>query len=277
VDLTYLQAVVLGLIQGLAEFLPISSSGHLAVAQSLMGLAPESQPILLFDVASHVATVAAVLIFFARPVRDFSRQFVADFRRLPAGAGGNAFRIGWLGFVACLPTAAIGLLFKDELEAAFGKAQGIGISFLVTGALLAITAVVPRGGIGWRRFAWWQAALVGFAQGVAILPGVSRSGATICTALYLGLKRRWAAQFSFLIAVPAIFGATLIKAMDIAGMGESAAVAIPWGPIALGSVVAFFTGLVSLGALVRIVRLSKLHYFSPYCFAVGTAVLVFFR
>lgn len=284
-ELTYLQAIILGLIQGVAEFLPISSSGHLAVVQAWLRLDPDSQSMLLFDVAAHLATVAAVLVVFAASVREFFAALASETTSSPASglppAGDRthaarnrvALRLVWLMILAGIPTGAIGLGFKDSLEAAFGKPHWIGASLIATGVILAITAFIPRGRRGWRQFRWWHALLIGLAQGISILPGISRSGATICTALFCGVMRRRAAQFSFLIAVPAIVAATAVKAIDIVRLEPEEAMAIPWGPIAAGCLVSFVTGVVSLILLLRVVRMSKLHYFAPYCVLMGVWIL----
>jgi len=272
-ELTYVQALVLGVVQGLTEFLPISSSAHLALAQGLFKLDPRSEAMLLFDVVAHVGTVVAVLIVFARPTASFLSRLVRE-------TNGNwtqkryAWRVAILAMIASVPTAVFGLGFQDQLETAFGRPVWIGVCLILTGLLLGLTKSVPRGKRGWARFAWWQALVVGIAQGTAIFPGISRSGATICVAVLLGLRRRWAAQFSFLIAVPAILGATFIKLRDAADVPSGVAGTIPWAPIALGSVVAFFVGIFALRMLLGAVRLGTLHLFAPYCFVLGLLAII---
>ena len=272
-ELDYLKAILLGVLQGLTEFLPISSSGHLAITQARLGLNPDSPTMLLMDVMMHVGTLLAVLLVFARPGKRFFSRLLAestgDWRR-PR----YAWRIALLAIAASIPTAAIGLAFKDTFEAAFGKPEWIGFSLMVTGACLAALVIVPRGRRGWKDFAWWQAALVGIAQGLAILPGISRSGITICVASYCGLRRRWTAEFSFLIAVPAIAGATLLKLKDTYEQPSEVLRAVPWMPILVGSAVSLVVGVVALLLLLGAVRRAKLHYFALYCWALGAAMLV---
>ncbi len=130
-----------------------------------------------------------------------------------------------------------------------------------------------RHGRGWRRFTWWQAGLVGIAQGMAIMPGISRSGATICVALMLGLRRRWAGEFSFFIAVPAILGATVLKIADAFQAMSDAGLSIEWGPIAVGSVLSFVTGIGALMVLLVVIRSARLHYFAMYCWLLSAAIL----
>jgi len=270
-ELDYLQAVVLGIVQGLTEFLPVSSSGHLAITQKYFTLAPEGATMLLFDVLAHLATLIAVAIVFASPIGRFVR-------RLSVETSGSwhrpryAWRIVMLAVAASVPTAVIGLTLQETFEAAFGKPRWIGVCLIVTGIMLAALAVVARGRRSWKRFWWWQAVLVGLAQSAAILPGLSRSGTTICMASYLGLRRRWAAEFSFLIAAPAILGGTLLKVRDTLSLPANVLSAIPLGPVIVGSLVSLVVGVFALILLLGAVRRAKLHYFSVYCLILGALV-----
>ncbi len=270
-ELDYLQAVVLGAVQGLTEFLPVSSSGHLAITQRYLALAPEGATMLLFDVLAHLATLVAVGIVFAKPIGRF-------IRRLSAETSGSwprpryAWRIVMLAVAASVPTGVIGLTLQDKFEEAFGEPRLIGVCLIVTGIMLALLAVVPRGRRGWKRFAWWQAVVVGLAQSAAILPGISRSGATICMASYLGLRRRWAAEFSFLIAAPAILGGTLLKVRDTLSLPTEVVSAIPLGAVIVGSLVSLVVGVFALMVLLSAIRRAKLHYFSVYCLVLGALV-----
>lgn len=272
-ELGYLEAIVLGVVQGITEFLPISSSAHLAVVQRWMGLPPESLTLLLFDLMTHVGTVISILIVFARPLKSYLVRLIAE-----CSSGWTkrryATRILLLGVTASIPTAAIGLGFKDFLEAAFGHPRRIGGELVVTGLLLIALTFVSRGRRGWKNFRFSHAVWIGIAQGVSILPGISRSGATICTASFFGIRRRWATEFSFYIAIPAILGAAAIKLNDAFKMGGAALAELPWGPMAAGSIVALVVGVVSLMALVQAVRRAKLHYFAYYCWVVGGLILL---
>ncbi|MHC4697451.1 MAG: undecaprenyl-diphosphate phosphatase [Planctomycetota bacterium] len=153
------------------------------------------------------------------------------------------------------------------------KPRWIGAALIITGGLLAVMKVLPRAKRGWKDFRWWQAVLVGVAQAGTIMPGISRSGSTICIASYLGLRRRWAAEFSFLIAVPAIVGAALVKLKDTLELPRAVFETIPIGPVVLGSAAALLTGVLALIILLNAVRRAKLHYFAPYCWLLG-ALLV---
>ncbi len=270
-ELGYGWAVVLGVIQGLTEFLPVSSSAHLALSQGWMGLNADSLPMLLFDCAVHIGTVISIFVVFHESIRGHVGRLISESSRSWTGPR-SAWRIVSLAVVASIPTAVIGLTFKPTFEAAFGSPRSIGVGLLVTAGLLAATALVGRGRRGWKRFQFWQAALIGVAQGIAILPGVSRSGSTICTATFMGLRRRWAAEFSFYLAIPAILGATVIKLMDALQLG-SAVTALPWGPIFAAAVVSMLVGIVALRLLLGAVRRAKLHYFAVYCLLLACAVL----
>ena len=233
----YLTAVLLGAVQGVTEFLPISSSGHLALGQRLLDLDPDSTPMLLFDVLAHLGTLIAVAVVFAAPALRYLRRLLLESNRRWTGRR-YAWRIAFLGMAAVIPTAVIGFSFKDTFEAAFDKPSWIAVCLIITGVLLAATKALPRGRRGWGRFTWWQAALVGVAQAGAILPGISRSGSTICVAAYCGLRRRWAAEFSFLIVSPVICGVTLLNIRETTQLAKLEPGAVPWGPILVGSLVA---------------------------------------
>lgn len=280
--MSWLQAVLLGALQGLTEFLPVSSSGHLVLAEQGMRQlggsampAPQSEPMLLFDLSVHVGTLAAIIAVFAPQLRRYLRSLVAQIPRvgrLASARPPGALYITALGVVACIPTAGLGLYFKDWFETAFGRPGMVGLGLLVSGALLVAAELRPRPVKGFRRFGVGGALLVGLAQGVAIAPGISRSGATICVALLCGLRRRWAGQFSFLIAAPAIVGGSAIKLAEVLGGSAGRSVAI--GPIVVGAVVAGVVGYVALRLLLSAIQRARLHYFGYYCWVVGLVAIL---
>jgi undecaprenyl-diphosphatase len=259
-------------VQGLTEFLPVSSSAHLAITQRWYALAPECLPMHVFDGLVHIGTTIAVFIVFARPLRRYGHRMIGELSSSWTGKR-YALRILLLGVMATIPTGVIGLGFKKTFERAFGEPVWIGVGLLVTGVLLAGTAGVGRGKRGWKDFSWWRAVLVGTAQGIAIWPGVSRSGSTICAATFCGLRRRWAAEFSFFIAIPAILGATALKLREALAMSAENAVPIAWGPTLLGAAISLVVGVLSLRLLLGVVRRAKLHYFAYYCWVVGLLVV----
>jgi undecaprenyl-diphosphatase len=272
-ELDYGSSILLGILQGITEFLPVSSSGHLALCQRFMDLDPDSPAMLLFDVLAHCGTLIAVIVVFSRSIMRYLHRLGRELGSSPPPKR-YACRILLLAVIACIPTGVLGLAFKDQFEGAFDSPWVIGLCLIITGALLAGMTLLGRGRRGWKNFTWWQAALVGVAQAGAILPGISRSGATICVAAYLGLRRRWAAEFSFLIAVPAIAGGTLLKIKDTFDLPADQLANITWRPIILGSLVSLVVGIVALKLLLTAVRRAKLHYFAPYCWLVGLIILL---
>lgn len=269
--LSHGEAVILGIVQGLTEFLPVSSSGHLAIVQRWMDLPPESPGMLLFDVLAHLATLIAVLAVFAGPIKRFLRRLTLEL----TGGSERAFAkpVCFHVIVATIVTAGIALPFQSEFEAMFDQPRAIGVFLIFTGIILAGQWLVARGRRGWRDLRWWHAGVVGLAQAAAILPGISRSGATICAASWCGLRRRWAAQFSFLIAVPAIAGAAAKKLIDTMQLTPAEWEPIRLGPILVGSFVAGIVGALALLMLLSIVRRGRLYWFSAYCWVLGVLVL----
>ena len=256
--MSYLDAMILGIIQGLTEFLPVSSSGHLVVLQNWLGHQSDSPEMLTFDVVSHLGTLLAIAIVFRRPLT----RFLTNRRHSP--------RIALLALVATGVTGVVGMACQDWFESLFGQPRLVGVAFVLTGAILYITTGANRPRRGWRQFSFSAAGVVGLAQAIAITPGISRSGVTICAAMLLGLRRRWAAEFSFLIAAPAIVGATILKLNDFLGAASDVVV----GPLVLGGTVSFVVGLVALPLLLRMVHRSRLHWFSYYLWPLGLFVLI---
>jgi undecaprenyl-diphosphatase len=278
--MTYWQAVVLGIIQGVAEFLPISSDGHLAVAQHWMGLDAESLPMILFDVMAHCGTLVSIVIVFWVIFWKFFRKVIAELRsggvqgdRRPWLVRNAACRVLLLGIVASVPTGLIGVGFKHQLEAMFGSPVLIGVGFLITGAFLLISHLIGTPRVPLRRFGPVGAFMIGVAQGAAVAPGVSRSALTISTALMFGLKRRWAAEFSFFIAFPAICGATVVKLKDAFKMPHEQLAALV-GPTLVGAIISAIVGYFALKILLVAVRRARLVYFAWYVFLVGTVVII---
>lgn len=270
-ELNYVSALLLGVIQGITEFLPISSSGHLAIVQRRLHLDPAGSALLLFDVLAHMGTLLAIAYVFRRPAAVFLRTLVRD-ATLWRVAPRHSWRIALLVIAATMPTAVIGLTFQGTFESAFDRPRFISGCLVVTGVLLALLAFLRRGRRGFAHFGWWEAALIGIAQAMAIFPGISRSAATICAASYLGWRRQWAARFSFLIAVPAVVGGTLMKVGEVLGPAANPSFAVPWGPVIVGSAAALLVGIVALTLLLDLVRRGKLHYFAIYCWVAAGVV-----
>ena len=247
--MTYWEALLLGVLQGLTEFLPVSSSGHLVLAQELMGVA---RPGAALEIAVHLGTLVAVLWHYRRDVSAIARDVLVN---------GPLARLGWTVVVGTLPAVLVGLFLKDRVEAALDSPRIAAACLVATGVLLLLTRFARRreGEPGFGH-----ALIVGVAQAVAILPGVSRSGSTIGTALFLGDEPVRAARFSFLLSIPAILGATVLTVKDggFAASGE-----LP--QLVVAAVAAFVSGLLALVLLLRVLAAGRLSMFGPYCIAAG--------
>ncbi len=259
--MSYLQAIALGILQGLTEFLPVSSSGHLTICQGLFGLNQESPAMLVFDLGVHVGTLVAALLVFRESIVRLTTN-----RR-------HAVRVLTLAAAATAVTAIVALSLEDHLKAAFGRPRIVGGAFLITGTLLFLCERVRPRSRGWKRFGWVAASLVGLAQAAAVTPGISRSGTTITIAMWLGLHRRWAAEFSFLISAPAILGACVLTIADLEDVAAGPS-QVDIGPIVAGSITAAIVGYLALRILLRMLHKAQLHWFSYYLWILGAAVWI---
>ncbi len=258
-----LRAALLGALQGATEFLPVSSSGHLVIVPALLGWPDQS---LTFDVIVHLATAMAVLLYFR-----------ADWLRLLRGAwhGTRSSGAPWrdpngrflcLILLASVPAIVAGLALKDEFERLFAAPRIAAAMLLLTGAVLLVAELIGRRKREAEDLTPRDALLVGLAQALAIVPGVSRSGATIAAGLGLGLNREAAARFSFLMAAPIIVGAAAVQLLDFFATGP---VADELLPLAVGFVVAFLVGLAAIGGLLAWVRSRPLHVFVAWAWILG--------
>lgn len=266
------EAIVLGVIQGLTEFLPVSSSGHLVLFQNLFGL---KEPELLFDICLHVGTLAAVMIVFYRDILEILTALVQIPWRMRSAGGfirlcqiDPAMRMALLIVIGSIPTAIIGLLFKEITDQLFGSTLIVGGMLIITGTLLWLTRRIRGEGRPVATTTLKDALIIGIVQGLAILPGISRSGSTISTALFLGVDRKLAGRYSFLLSIPAIVGA-LVLGLDAPELQTT----IPLGTIVAGSVVSALVGWLALVILLRVVDRGQLHRFAPYCWIVGIVTL----
>lgn len=253
----YINTIVLGVLQGATEFLPISSSAHLVIGQALLKL---ENPGLLVEIILHLGTLVSVLVYFRGSVWKLARGTF-----LPGRVGAAVRKeVGYL-IVATLPAVVVALTLDDYVEAAFDDVRLAGWMLLVTTTVLVSSRWTGGGG---GRVNWRIALLIGLAQACAILPGISRSGITIVAGLWLGLKGEDAARFSFLMAIPAILGAGLLHLTDL--VQESAA-ALPW--LFVGFLTAGLVGYVVIAWLMGILRRGRLHYFAAYTLPVGLMVI----
>ncbi len=267
-----IQGILLGILQGATEFLPVSSSGHLVLGQLCLGI---REPMLFFDISVHMGTLLAVCLVYFRDILNICTAFIGFIPRTLQGESfsdilrsDENFSLGIWILVASVPTAILGFFFKGFEEILFSSYLVVGIMLLITGMILAFSVRLYQRQtftpLGLKR-----SLLLGIAQGFAVLPGISRSGTTIVTGMFLGLSRDKAARFSFLMSIPAIVGAQILGIKDVAEKGMIIEPAVIYGTLA-----AFLTGLLALKLLLSLVRKGKLHYFSIYCLVMGGTVLI---
>lgn len=258
------ESVFLGALQGATEFFPVSSSGHLVVGQTLLGLEIRG---VQFEVALHVATLVSVLVIYRGRLIDLLYGML--------GRDRDAWRYVGLLALATLPAAIIGGLFRGAIEGLFESPFVPATAFLVTGAILWSTRRVvgrevdARG--DWKKLGWGVALLIGLAQAFALVPGISRSGTTVAMALWLGVAAEEAAAFSFLMAIPAIAGAAVLQMPEIASGGLT----LSGTALAAGSIVAAFTGILAIKGFVAVLARRAFHRFALYCWAIGAAFLIY--
>ena len=294
--MTWWQAALLGLIQGLAEFLPISSSGHLVLGAELLeryaGLAPSDTSDVTFEVFVHFGTTLSILTVYRARILRILKDGLSALSRpsewaaalapgpiektrgdeidvdLPESGGRTpSLRLILYIAVTMVPTGVVYVLFKDQLEALFGDPKAVCGALLVTGTLLLLTRLRPDpDGV----LSPLKSLLIGVAQAAAMIPGISRSGSTICTAIYQNVDRKEAADFSFLMLLPVVLGATLLKTLDMMEEGMSGDAL----PLVVGTLVAYVSGIWAIRVVQVLVQRRSLQYFAFYCFAIGIAGLI---
>lgn len=274
--MSFLEAILLGILQGLTEFLPVSSSGHLVLAQQFLG---SKEPLVFFDVMLHVGTLAAVLVAY----RDTIRQLVVG----GVSALGNSqlwkqpratlhtapeVKFIYLILLGSMPTGIIAVVFKTQLESFFEEVRIVSIMLILTGAILQLPRLRRKSeetsDDSVRQLKTWHAPLIGIAQGCAITPGISRSGTTISLALFLGIPAKTAAEYSFLLSIPAILGAVALKVQDL---GDTT---IAIHIVGAGMLAAFIVGYIALRFLLVVLNRGKFSLFSYYCIALGVISLL---
>ncbi len=273
-----LQALIMGLLQGLTEYLPVSSSGHLTIASELFGIDGESN--MTFTIAVHVATILSTLVILGSEIGKILKGMCNPLS--PRSLKGNGTFLNRLNpdqryvlniLVSMIPIGIVGVFFKDQVEEIFGSGLlVVGICLLLTAALLTFSYLArPRQR---ENISLSHAFIIGLAQAVAVLPGLSRSGSTIATGLLLGNKKEKLAQFSFLMVIPPILGEALLDVLKMV-KGEEATGGIDTLPLIVGFVAAFISGCAACKWMIGIVKKGKLIYFAYYCAIVGVASIVY--
>lgn len=255
-----IESIVLGLIQGLTEFLPVSSSGHLELAKTILGDTSVPQESLTFTIVLHFATALSTLVIFRKEV-------VEIFKGLFQFKWNEQTQFSLKIIASMVPAVIIGLLFEEQLEAFFGgKILLVGTMLLVTAVLLLLADKAKNTN---KKVSFTNAVIIGISQAIAMLPGISRSGATISTSVLLGVDRSKAARFSFLMVVPLIIGKVAKDLMS----GEMNFSSSEIGPLAAGFIAAFVSGLLACTWMISLVKKSKLSYFAIYCAIIGTVAI----
>ena len=273
--MTYFEAVILGLVQGLAEFLPISSSGHLALLQQWFGI--DENKVLLFAVLLHVGTLISVFIVYWKDIWELIVELCLTIKDLCTGKGLRleerpVRKLGVMIIVATIPTAIIGLLFNDLFDKLYTSVLPIGVGLIITGFLLILAERTGNSNRGIEKMNFRNALFIGTVQGIAICPGISRSGSTLFGSLICNLDRKFAVKFVFLISIPSILGSAVMEAPDAIKAGIDMA---QLGPVLVGMAVAAVSGLVAIKTMIKIVSDKKLSYFSYYVWVLGAAVVLY--
>lgn len=264
--MSWWEALLLGLVQGLTEFIPVSSSGHLVLGKYLLGFDLAGQTGVTFEVFVHFGTVLSIATVYYRRIGFLAGE---TFRGLARPAEivdryreSDSFRMVVHIALTLIPTGIVYVVLRVWLESTFANPRLAAGMLIVTGALLFLTVLRPNPD---GRMNPWKALAVGLAQAGAMIPGISRSGATICTAIYQNVEREHATNFSFLMLLPVVLGATALKAFELVGTPPSTG----WTGLALGTVAAWGSGVVAIRVVLRVVKRGNLPYFAYYCFAAG--------
>jgi undecaprenyl-diphosphatase len=268
--MTIPQAILLGIVQGLTEFLPVSSSAHLVIVPWLLGWDLDPAYAFAFNILVQMGTLVAVLVVFASALRDMLRA-VFDGLRLRRPFEDPRARVAWLLVLATVPAVVAGVLLHDVVEAAFGSPTAVFVFLFITGAMLAAAERFGRPERPLTSLRWPDAVVVGAAQALALFPGISRSGSTISAGLVRGLLRPEAARFSFLMSIPVMIGAGLVGLKDLADLSPDAGLLLP---VAVGFVTAAIVGYLCIRWLLRYLAGHRLTVFAVYCFAVGSLGLL---
>ena len=268
--MTYLQSIVLGIIQGVTEFLPISSSGHLVFAVYVFNWVIPQQDIFVFDVLVQLGTLLAVIIYFWRDLYQIGCEFILGiFHRRPFASPDS--RIGWFLILATIPAVLIGSALKDQIEVTFSSPLLAGVFLLVTAGLLVVAEKASRLTRSLQMVSWRDALIMGFFQALALFPGISRSGATITGGMIRNLDRTASARFSFLMSIPVMLGAGILASLDLFKVPDLSRM-MP--VVLLGFLTSAIVGYLAIRWLLHYLVNHSLYLFAIYCTVIGTAVIL---
>lgn len=273
--MTRLEAIFLGLIQGLAEFLPVSSSGHLAIFQNLFGIAADGESNLLFDVLLHLGTLVSVCVVYWKDLVEIVRELIDLIRGIghPTPGGEKRYPAVRLLLMMAISSVMLFLILpvKDQLEKLSGYTGFVGFALIVTGCMLYVADRMPRGKKTAKNMRALDAVIIGLCQGVATIPGLSRSGTTITAGLATGLDRQFAVKFSFLISIPAVLAANVLSFADAVKAGIDMSLMPTY---LIGMLVAMVVGYFALSFVKYITQKGKFGWFSYYCWAAGVIAIL---
>ena len=266
-----IQGIIIGIVQGLTEFLPVSSSAHLVFIQKILGV----QSSLAFDTFLHLGTLIAVMWFFRYDIYKMILSWLSSIRDILRGRFREGFysdpykRLAWYVILATIPVGIVGVLFEDSVDSLFAGALYVPAFFLfVTGTILYLSQRMTSGEINYNTITKKEALFMGLGQACAILPGLSRSGTTIAAGLTIGLNKEFAAKFSFILSIPAILGAFLLQAKDIGSAMDA-----NFLPVFLGFIASIIAGYVAIKWMLDLIQNKSLDIFAYYCWVIG--ILVF--
>ncbi len=268
------EAIILGIVQGLTEFLPISSTGHLTVVGKLMGLVSAEHPEqwTSFIAVIQLGTLVAILIYFWNDLWNIAKDFLEDNLIKRKGFGEQTFnsKMGWFIILGSIPVVIIGLGFKDAIHGAFTKSLNvIAISLIVLGIILAIAEMTGKFKKDLKELKWYDALIIGFAQSFALIPGSSRSGTTITAGMFLGFKRETAARFSFLLSVPAILGSGLLELYEALDFIDSSGIVT----LTVATIFSAISGYLTISFLLKFLRTNTTYVFVFYRIIAGATIL----
>jgi undecaprenyl-diphosphatase len=269
--MTIIQAIILGIIQGLSEFIPISSSAHLVITQSILGWKIPDQEAFIFDVLVHLGTLVAVIIYFRKELwQILLAVFSGIANRRPFAE--NAARLGWIIILATIPAVIAGFLFQSQVEQAFSSPLIAGIFLLVTAVLLFLAEIIGNRRKKLEDITWKDGLVIGLFQAISLLPGISRSGSAITGGMVRNLDRPSSARFSFLLSIPAIFGAVALASVDLI-QSPNFGIQIP--TLIVGFIASGLVGYLSIRWLLSYLTKRPLYIFSIYCLVVSIIIIIF--